>query len=85
MRCWWCLQVGRALSRLLNAILGGEGDSTFSAYSFELQRRGSWWGRARVTLVDGLLGAGHCEEGWRWHHERDLFAIDDKRQAPPTL
>ena len=24
MRCWWCMQVGKALSRLLNAILGAD-------------------------------------------------------------
>ena len=76
MRGWWCLQIGRASSRLLNAVLGGEGDVTFSAYSYELLHRGSAWGDVRVMLVDGLLGPGHCRESWDWHRERRLFEIE---------
>lgn len=76
MRCWYCVQVGRALTRLLNALLGGEGDSTFSAYSWELQRRGSAWGVWRVALVDAVFGTGHCLDSWAWHDARGLFQIE---------
>ena len=73
---WWLVQIGRASSRLLNAILGGEGDVTFSAYSYELYLHGSVWGDLRVALVDALLGSGHCRQSWDWHHERRLFEIE---------
>lgn len=76
MRCWWCMQVGKALSRLLNAILGGEGDTTFSAYSYHLLLAGSRWGRIRVAFVDSLLGRGHCRESWAWHAARRLFEAE---------
>ena len=73
---WWLMQVGKALSRLLNAILGGEGDTTFSAYSYHLLLAGSRWGRLRVALVDRLLGKNHCLEAWAWHASRRLFEIE---------
>jgi hypothetical protein len=73
---WWLTQIGRASSRLLNAVLGGEGDVTFSAYSYELMRNGAWIGTVRVTVVDAVLGPGHCYESWLWHHERRLFEIE---------
>jgi hypothetical protein len=75
-KCWWCVQVARASSRLVNAVLGGEGDTTFSAYSYELKLRGSMWGYIRVWFVDSILGKGHCLDGWEWHQERNLFEIE---------
>jgi len=78
---WYLAQIGRASSRMLNAVLGGEGDTTFSAYSYHLAMNGRRpisraYGRARVAIVDGLLGLGHCFEAWSWHHERGLFEIE---------
>lgn len=78
---WYLAQVGRASSRLLNAVTGGEGDTTFSAYSFHLAMNGRRpisraYGRARVAIIDGMLGNGHCWEAWSWHHERGLFEIE---------
>ena len=73
---WWLMQVGRASSRLLNAIRGGEGDTTFSAYSDHLLLAGSRWGRLRVALVDRLLGKNHCLKAWAWHASRRLFEIE---------
>lgn len=78
---WYLAQIGRASSRLFNAVMGGEGDTTFSAYSYHLMVHGRRpasraYGRARVAVVDGLLGTGHCLEAWAWHHERGLFEIE---------
>lgn len=79
---WHLIQLGRALSRLLNALTGGEGDTTFSAGSEWLRRHGRtalarWAGRARVRFVDWLNGEpGHCAAAYAWHAERDLFIRD---------
>lgn len=75
---YWIEQVGRALSRLLNAVTGGEGDSTFSAWSYHLLVQGKPWGAWRVDFVDGLPGnyPGHCKEAYDWHVERHLLERD---------
>jgi hypothetical protein len=73
---WWLYQVFRASSRLLNALTGGEGDTTFSAYSWELKRRGSLWGKLRVSVIDRIAGYDHCLASWEWHEERRLFEHD---------
>ncbi len=70
-------QVLRALSRLLNALAGGEGDTTFSAASWGLALKGSRWGRLRVKLIDWLNGTpGHCKAAWEWHRDRGLLVKD---------
>lgn len=58
---YWLTQIGRAASRLLNAALGGEGDCTFSAWSWELKRRadaidlesvhGEWQAFRAIALI----------------------------------
>lgn len=78
---WYLAQIGRASSRLLNALAGGEGDTTFSAYSYHLQETGRTplgraYGRLRVRAIDTLLGAGHCAAAHEWHQEHQLFQID---------
>lgn len=74
---WHSIQVLRALSRLLNAVTGGEGDTTFSAGSWTLLLAGSRWGRVRVAVVDWLnRDPGHCRRAWEWHKERGLLLLD---------
>lgn len=74
---YWLAQIGRALSRLLNALFAGEGDCTFSAWSWELRMRGSGWGPLRVRVVDWLNRTpGHCETAWQWHAAHGLLAKD---------
>jgi hypothetical protein len=83
---WWLCQMGRALSRLINAIFGGEGDTTFSAYSYELALWGDTRtqmaiGRWRVWVIDGFYEtvfkeSDHCLDAWVWHQERRLFERD---------
>ncbi len=70
----WPEEVGSALSRLLNALCGGDGAVTFSAASWELFRLNSRWGLWRVRLVDFLnRDPGHCREAWEWHRARNLI------------
>lgn len=76
LKCWYCLQIGRAMSRLLNAFCGGEGDTTFSAYSYYLLIKNSMWGKIRVAVIDAVLGDNHCFASYVWHKERRLFDTD---------
>lgn len=74
---YYFLQVFKASSRLLNALTGGEGDSTFSAWSYHLKvDKQSAWGSLRVKCVDYMLGEGHCQGAYNWHKEHDLLKID---------
>lgn len=78
---WYLAQVGRAASRLLNAVTGGEGDTTFSAYSWHLKvsgrhRASRAYGAARVFIIDAVAGHGHCAEAHAWHRDHRLFEID---------
>lgn len=82
---WWLFQNFRALSRLTNSLLGGEGDTTLSAYSWELahNRKGfkRKFGLIRVMIIDTvflflLKKKNHCYDSWVWHQERNLFQRD---------
>jgi hypothetical protein len=78
---WYFIQVFKGLSRLLNALLGGEGDTTFSAYSGRLANDGRrpisrWYGRGRVWCIDGVFGHGHCQAAYEWHLAHNLFEIE---------
>jgi hypothetical protein len=66
-------EIGRGGSRLLNAMFGGPGDVTFSAWSWELVLRGSAWGRWRVRVLDAISGENHCYDAWIWHRTRGLI------------
>lgn len=81
----WFKQVARATSRMLNAVCGGDGDTTFSAGSYDLVVRGSPWGPRRVRFVDGLPfnAPGHCEEAWGWHVLHGL--LEDPRRPEPQI
>ena len=50
-----------ALSVLLNVILGGHNNQTFSARNHQWQKDGK---PNIVYLIDKLLGEGHCVECW---------------------
>jgi hypothetical protein len=74
---YWLRQVGRALSRLANAVAGGEGDCTLSAWSWEMHRLGSRIGTVRVVVIDRInRDPGHCHTAWLWHDERGLLDRD---------
>jgi hypothetical protein len=50
-----------ALSVLLNVILGGSNNQTFSARNYDWKRRGL---PHMVKAIDLLLGEAHCMECW---------------------
>ena len=75
---YYAFQVSRASSRLLNALTGGEGDVTFSAWSYHLMiNKHSAWGALRVKWVDHMLGEGHCARSYTWHEAHDLIRKDE--------
>lgn len=58
-----------ALSVLLNVILGGNSNQTFSARNWDWKRRN----KPNITwLIDVVLGKGHCLESWvYWKVRKD--------------
>lgn len=72
-------EIGSAGSRLLNAVLGGDGSVTYSAQSWADRVANTRWGVTRVALLDWLNGRnlwpkrGHCAAAWAWHRERGLL------------
>lgn len=62
---------------MINALTGGEGDVTFSAWSHHLKiNKQSVWGIWRVAVVDFMLGEGHCASSYEWHQQHDLIRKD---------
>lgn len=57
----YLLRVGIALSILLNVILGGHSNQTFSARNWEWKRHGVL---NIVWLIDKVLGRDHCLHCW---------------------
>ncbi|CAB4142801.1 hypothetical protein UFOVP452_40 [uncultured Caudovirales phage] len=67
-------EVGSALSRLLNALMGGDGSVTFSARCWALRLDHPPICRVLVWLVDAVnVQPGHCRGAWEWHRARDLM------------
>jgi hypothetical protein len=64
-----------ALSRLLNAILGGNPSLTLSARAGLHYRKGQW--RQRRWLINSLfwLQQDHCELAIRWDTDKNQLAI----------
>ena len=61
-------RVGIALSVLLNVLLGGHSNQTFSARNYEWQRQGKW---NIVAFIDAafwwlLKDADHCATSWAY-------------------
>ncbi len=78
---WYAVQVSRGASRFFNALIGGEGDTTISAYSYYLalqgRRRLGIPARYWVRVIDHFLGEHHCLQGYTFHRERRLFERND--------
>ena len=60
-------RVGIALSVLLNVLLGGYSNQTFSARNWDWKRRGF---PSLVWLIDLLLGKSHCMNSWVYWYTR---------------
>lgn len=52
-----------ALSVLINVILGGQNNQTFSARNHQWQREGK---PNIVYFIDLVIGKGHCVESWAY-------------------
>ena len=52
-----------ALSVLINVILGGQNNQTFSAGNHQWQREGK---PNIVYFIDMFIGKGHCLEAWAY-------------------
>lgn len=75
------LQIGRGMSRALSGFWDGNGDTTFSAWSYRMVVHGKKWGPFRVALVDFLTRSpGHCQRSYEWHDKHRLF--DNESQKP---
>lgn len=74
-------RVGIALSILLNVILGGPSNQTFSARNYRWQMQGKW---NLVWLIDGLMfwDPDHCFHSWIYYKTtRDIRnSLKDKKR-----
>ena len=60
-----------ALSVLLNVVIGGPSNQTFSARNWEWKRKGK---ANLVWLIDALLAKDHCSDSWAyWVIRRDKW------------
>jgi len=64
----YLLRVGTALSVLINVILGGASNQTFSARNYQWQRDKK---PNLVYLIDKLFGKDHCSECWVYWKVRE--------------
>ena len=61
-------RVGLAMSVLLNVLIGGASNQTFSARNFQWKREGKF---NIVWLIDYLLGKNHCSICWAYWKVRE--------------
>jgi hypothetical protein len=62
----WPARMGRALSQLLNVLLNGNEDESFSSRSWKARAKGKAWGKIAVPLIDAVFGKGHCQAAAEW-------------------
>lgn len=63
----YLLRVLIVLSILVNVLLGGHINQTFSARNWERKKNKKLH---MVNLIDTVLGKGHCAEAWVWWKTR---------------
>ena len=63
----YLLRVLIVLSILVNVLLGGHINQTFSARNWERKKNKKLH---MVKLIDTVLGKGHCAEAWVWWKTR---------------
>ena len=61
-------RVGVALSVLLNVVLGGASNQTFSARNWQRKKDNR---TNMVWVIDKLIGKGHCTECWVYWKVRE--------------
>lgn len=71
-------EIARSMSRVLSALWDGQGDCSFSSYSYYMQVHNKTWGAPRVRFVDWINGEpGHCADAYAWHDKHGLFDRDE--------
>lgn len=71
-------EIARGMSRTLSGCWDGQGDCTFSAWSYRMVVHGKEWGPWRVRVVDALNDEpGHCFEAYLWHARHGLLDRDE--------
>lgn len=67
-------EILRGMSRTLSGCFDGNGDVTYSAWSYWMALRGKEWGPRRVAFVDAVnRSKGHCRRAYEWHEAHKLF------------
>lgn len=75
-------EIERGMSRELSALWDGQGDCTFSSWSYRMLVHGKEWGPFRVKFVDWLnREPGHCLRAYAWHQAHGLLDPDSERAA----
>lgn len=64
----YVVRVGVALSVLLNVVLGGASNQTFSARNWQRKKDDKL---SMVWVIDKLIGKGHCAECWVYWKVRE--------------
>jgi hypothetical protein len=64
----YVIRVGIALSVLLNVVLGGASNQTFSARNWQRKKDNK---PNMVWVIDKLIGNGHCAECWVYWKVRE--------------
>lgn len=71
-------EIARSMSRVLSALWDGQGDCSYSAWSYRMVVHNKPWGPPRVRFVDWINGEpGHCYEAYLWHEAHGLLERDD--------
>lgn len=64
----YVIRVGVALSVLLNVVLGGASNQTFSARNWQRKKDNK---SNMVWVIDKIIGKGHCVECWVYWRVRE--------------
>lgn len=71
-------EIARSMSRVLSACWDGQGDCSFSAWSYRMVIHGKPWGAPRVRFVDWINDEeGHCLDAYLWHEKHGLLDRDE--------
>lgn len=71
-------EIARAMSRVLSAEWDGQGDCSYSAWSYFMVVHGKRWGPWRVRVVNALNNdPQHCQDAYAWHERHGLFDRDE--------
>lgn len=71
-------EIACGMSRVLSALWDGQGDCTYSCWSYRMVVHGKPWGPPRVRFVDAINNEpGHCLNAYLWHKAHGLLDRDE--------